>query len=191
MKRMIIMLLLVVTTNVFLYSQFTVGPKAGVNTTNLHYEDQYLDTENRYGFQFGGFVKYDFTPSWFVQSELMYAQKRSFLNVALTEYGGNMVLGGYTITSNYLLIPVLGGYNFGNSGFFIAAGFQPGIFLDSHYHFKNKLIEVDWNKSRAEDWKRLVFSMVGEFGYKFDIGLTLSARYCHGLTNNTRIIGGI
>ena len=191
MKRILIMLVLAFTAIVFVFSQFKVGPKAGVNVSKLNYENQNLSTKNGYGFQIGGFVKRDFNPSFFAQAELMYAQNRSSFDVDIVEFGGSIHLGGYTITANYLLIPVMGGYKFGNSGFYVEAGFQPAIFLDSRYHVKNKVVDVDVKKNRFEDWNSVVVSMVGGFGYKFKSGLAFSARYCHGLTNNTHFTGGI
>ena len=185
MKRIVIIMTFAVAVSVAAYSQFTIGPKAGGNISKLAYDNKYLNTEAKYGFQLGGFIKYDFTSSWFIQSELMYSRHRSFFELNLSEYGGGITIGGYNITYNYLLVPVVGGYRFGNSGFYIEAGFQPGVYLDSHYSIKNNRLEDVFNDYYPEKWNSMMLSMVGGFGYNFRNGLTLSARYCHGLTNNS------
>ena len=185
MKRITIIMIIAVVFCSAVYSQFTVGPKVGGNYSKFAYNNKYLDTKSRYGFQIGGFVKYDVTSSWFVQSELMYARHRAFNDLKFGDYGGFILADGFTVISDYLLIPVVGGYHLGNSGFYIEAGFQPGVYLHSHYSIQSKNWELDFNKTYLEDWKSMVVSLTGGLGYDFGNGLSFSVRYCHGLTDSS------
>ena len=178
------MLILTVAVQSFVYAQVSAGPKVGVNRSKIYISNEYLDTKVGTGFHIGGFVKYDFPSFWSVQTELVYAQQSSFVNLNISNYVGSILPGTYSVISNYLHLPVLVKYNLGNTGFYLEAGPQAGFYLDSRYRFINKYVTIDLNEIISDEWNSVDFSVAGGLGYSFRNGLTFSIRYCHGLTNN-------
>lgn len=180
MRKNAIILFLITSFVSLSYSQFTIGPKSGVNMSKLYNSD--IDSNFKFGFHVGGFVKYNFTSSLSVQPELMYSQQSSFIDVSLIDYGGNVYFNGLKITYQYLHLPVLVNCNLGNSHFYLEFGPQ----LDYHLKSKYSLDNNDFKDDVLNEWKKIVFSAVGGLGYNFNNGLSFSARYCHGLSNSIK-----
>ena len=105
-----------------------------------------------------------------VQTELLYAMFGS----TFTDEGD---FAKYKV--NYLLVPVMGRYNFPN-GFSVMAGPQFGLLLSAKSN-------IDGNKHDfKDDMKKtdIFFAVGGE--YKLPNGLLLGLRYQHGLTNTEK-----
>ena len=144
-----------------LLAQVSGGVKAGLNLADL--TGDVSDVKMKVGYHFGGFINLDLTEQLSLQPELL------FNAVGASEDGGDG-----KININYISVPVMVLYSFGNVN--IQAGPQIGFLLSA----KRK------DNGEDEDIKDLFKST--DFGFNLGLGadfgkLNASARYCIGLSN--------
>jgi len=177
MKRIIFVIaLFIIVSNVS--AQFTIGPKVGLNLSKECLGIKAFDESNNYkkGLNAGIFGKYEINDKFDIQTEFLYSQQGYESDIPLVDYGGTVYEGTFKILSNYINIPVaLKYYPF--KRFYIEAGPQIGFCLDSKISPGD--IEV---KDIFDMDNNTVFSMVGGAGFNIGYGLSLNARYNHGLT---------
>jgi len=182
MRRIAILMIVTVSVHAMAFSQFTVGPKVGVNSSKLYHENDFLDTKFGTGFHIGAFVKYDFDSSFSIQPELLFMRQSSTFDIAMMDYVGTVIVDDISVIYDYLFLPVLARYHISYTRLFVEAGPQLGINLRSRYSVKVKDYGIDLNDPGIVDWESMDFSLAGGLGYNFENGLMVSARYCHGLT---------
>lgn len=89
--------------------------------------------------------------------------------------------GSDKTTLSYLNIPLLVQRYFGGSGFYIETGPQVGFLLSAKTKDANGTIDIK-SQSKAVD-----FALNVGFGYKFNSGIGINARYSNGITSVTSI----
>lgn len=187
MKRMILLLMCAAIGLTQAQAQLSFGVKAGANFSTISkidlssigpggkalsglFESKYMP-----GYHVGLYTRYNLTPAMGVQAELLYSMM------------------GYKITSpliadasvktqlHYLTVPVLFRYTVPNIGLYAELGPQAGFFLKDNITVTGSLggrssyITESGSKQAAS----LDLSGVAGLGYRFDNGLSISARYIH------------
>jgi len=133
-KSMLILYTLFLSVTVIAQTQkVKLGVKAGLNISNLTYDESELKSSGKTGFTAGVMVEIPMAKHFSLQPELLYSQqgtKTSFSDADVTNsnYKG-------TLDLNYLNIPVMLKY-FIAEGLSVQAGPQIGILLkaDNNYH---------------------------------------------------------
>lgn len=174
-----------------MYAQFTIGPKAGLNISKVYAESfgggDFSDYKT--GFNAGVFGKYALSNSFDIKAELLYSQQGYKSDYILMDYGGNTVYSVNT-RKDYLNIPLLLKYNLlGRPWIFFEAGPQIGFCLGQHYSNNDKDIEDAMNEFST--YKTVDFSLSGGIGFYLGSGITINARYNHGLTDSEKYDAGI
>lgn len=145
------------------------GIKGGLNLSKL---TSASDAKVLAGFNAGALVNFKLDKNWAIQPEVQYSTQGSKLK---TDYFGLITTEG-TLKLDYINIPVLAQYHIIDE-FYLEGGPQVGFLTSSKY--KTGSITVD-NK---DGMKKVDFGLNFGFGYKFDMGLGIGARYNFGLTN--------
>ncbi|HEX7844934.1 MAG TPA: porin family protein [Chitinophagaceae bacterium] len=164
MKKIIlagVVLLLVNAT--FAQHSVEFGIKAGLNFANLK-DDANSSTEVRTGWHAGGLAHIHINRQFAIQPELMYSSQGA-------EYPGNNKL-----KFNYVNIPVLGQYMFGE-GFRLQTGPQFGILASTKLKSGDAETDVD------DGFKALDFAWSFGTGYLSPKGIGVDLRYNLGLSN--------
>jgi hypothetical protein len=186
MKRKKITLLVISFTLVAMQvsAQFILGPKVGLNISNVYYPDVsstplFSDAvEFRKGLNAGVFGNYCLSDRFDVQAELLYSQQGYKDNIPLTDVNGTTIVNGYTTLTHYLNIPVLIKF-YPLKRIYLEAGPQAGFRLGSNY----STLEKEWDDllNGLESGRKTDFSLVGGLGIYLGKGFSVNARYCHGL----------
>ncbi len=140
------------------------GLKAGVNVANVK-DDGNNNTDARTGWHVGGLVHIHLNKHFALQPELMYSTQGA-------EYPGN----NSKLKLNYLNIPVLGQYMFGQ-GFRFQTGPQFGIMTSAEVKSGDTETDIDDGINTFD------FSWSFGSGYLSSTGLGVDLRYNLGLTN--------
>lgn len=194
MKRMMILLICAALGLPHAYAQFTVGAKAGLNVASIGnvtvYPSNPLPGDLKswtleYGYlpgaHVGGYARYDFSPLFSVQTELLYSQMGYKISVPTVDIGGH-VYGNVTdrMRLHYLNLPVLLRLTVPGSGLFAEAGPQPGLLLGSHgsviTESGERVGEVAGTGGPATTFD---LCGVAGLGYRWKNGLAFSAHYVH------------
>jgi hypothetical protein len=138
------------------------GLKGGVNLANFKDESN-SNTDSRTGFHVGGLAHIHLSRSWALQPELVYSTQGA-------EYGATKW------KANYVNIPVLAQYMFGN-GFRLQTGPQLGILAGSEVKTGNTETDLD------DVFKTTDVSWAFGASYLTRSGLGVDGRYNLGLTN--------
>lgn len=186
MKKVVLIAVMTLIMFSHVYAQFTIGPKAGLNISKevaKIYGSDFSDYKT--GINVGIFGKYSICKSFDVQAELMYSQQGYKSDVILMDIGGYQVQN-LNKRTDYLNIPLLLRYNLlGRPWIFIEAGPQLGFCMGEHHSFKDdKEIEDALNKHST--YNTVDFSLVGGIGFYLGKGISINARYNHGLTNSDK-----
>ena len=173
MKKIILLVSIVLLTITSVKAQASLGIKGGVNFASIM-----GDTPNglrfRTAYNFGLVAEIETSPVTSVQPEIMYSSQGF-------HYDGGRANGVDLLEDNYKLdylnIPIVFKYYFSEGASF-EAGPQVGFLLSA------KTADNTINNSNLRDnLTNATFDFVVGFGYKFDNGFNLNARYIGGLTN--------
>jgi hypothetical protein len=171
MKKLVLTLTAIVMLSICASAQVSVGVKAGLNLANLGGDVE--DTDMRPSIHVGGYLNYAFSESLSIQPELLYNSVG-----AKSSYEEDGFDVEQTLKLNYISVPVMFLYSFGNVN--IQAGPQFGFLASA----KSKY-EVD-GESEDIDVKDGFKGI--DLGFNLGLGanfgkLNASARYSLGLSN--------
>ena len=165
MKRIIISAVMLLLIKGAFAQHVEYGIKGGVNFANLANDAADDNADTKTGFHLGGLAHIHLTRSFAIQPEIMYSTQGA-------EYGNDK------LKLNYINIPVLAQYMFGN-GFRLQTGPQLGILTTSEWKSGNTETDVDNFSNTDFSWS-FGASYVGRKGVGID------ARYNLGLTDVTK-----
>ncbi|SNR32269.1 Outer membrane protein beta-barrel domain-containing protein [Lutibacter agarilyticus] len=173
MKKIILTVFIVVFTMVSVQGQAEIGIKAGVNFASIM-GDTPRGLRFRTAYDFGLVAEFETSPSTAVQPEIMYSSQGF-------HYDGGIINGESIAEDNYKLdylnIPLVFKYYFSEGASF-EVGPQVGFLLSA------KTADDTINNGDLRDnLTNASFDFLVGFGYKFDNGFNLNARYVGGLTN--------
>ena len=176
---LIIALLIVVANNAF--SQFTVGPKAGLNLTKEYAGQKMFDEHqnSKTGLNLGLFGCYEMNDKLDLQVEMLYSQQGYKTDIALIDWNGEMMTS-VKASSHYLNVPLLLKY-YPFKRFYIEAGPQIGFCLDSSFLSENDEMNGVLKEMDA-DYHKVDFSLAGGLGFHIGKGFSINVRYNHGFT---------
>lgn len=173
MKKIILVLCIAVFTVTGIKAQASLGVKGGVNFASIM-GDTPSGLRFRTGYDFGIVAEIETSSSTSVQPEIMFSSQGF-------HYDGGKVNGVSLEEDNYKLdylnIPIVFKYYI-NDEFSFETGPQVGFLLSA----KTADNSVDKGDLR-DNLTNATFDFVVGFGYKFDNGFNLNARYVGGLTN--------
>jgi hypothetical protein len=149
-------------------SELEFGVKGGVNFTGFHTGSSTFSSE--FGINLGGIAEYSISEKFSIQAELLFNQKAGTFTV---RDNSNIVLGNVESKLGYIDIPILAKIYIGNK-FSFEVGPQIGFNISEKTEFNGEEIE--------SEVKTLDTALVGGFGYHFDQGLFIQARYGYGLS---------
>ena len=149
-------------------SKLNYGVKAGGNFTGFHTGSSTFTSE--FGINIGGIAEYSFSDRIGIQTELLLNQKAGNFGV---RDNSNFFLGNIVSKLVYIDIPILAKIYIGNK-FSFEVGPQIGFKISEKTEFNGEEIE--------SEIKTLDTAIVGGFGYQFDQGLFIQARYGYGLS---------
>jgi hypothetical protein len=173
MKKIILTVIIAVLTVVNVEAQAEIGIKGGVSFASIM-GDTPRGLRFRTAYNFGLVAEFETSPSTSVQPEIMYSSQGF-------HYDGGKINGEIIPEDNYKLdylnIPLVFKYYF-KEGASFEAGPQVGFLLSA------KTADNTINNSDLRDnLTNASFDFLVGFGYKFDNGFNLNARYVGGLTN--------
>lgn len=173
MKKIILTVFIAVLTVINTEAQAEVGIKAGVNFASIMGETP-RGLRFRTAYDFGLVAEFETSPSTSVQPEIMYSSQGF-------HYDGGRINGEIIAEDNYKLdylnIPIVFKYYFSEGASF-EVGPQVGFLLSA------KTADNTINNGDLRDnLTNASFDFLVGFGYKFDNGFNLNARYVGGLTN--------
>lgn len=151
-------------------SEFTFGPKVGLNVTNITHSHG----DNKVSINAGIFGLARFNDWLGFQAEVLYSRQGWRDKVTMD---GDDVKVKYRV--NYLNIPILARFYVWD-GVSVDLGPQLGIALNAKEKYKHSGNSV---KEKIHHLNTLEASFVMGLSYEFDLGLILSARYNLGLSN--------
>jgi hypothetical protein len=178
-KRVTLLALSLIFAAIQTFAQFTAGPKAGLNMSDVYF-GSVIDDDIKYrtGLNAGVFGNYRLNARFDVQAELLYSQQGYKNTIPVMEFGGSTVLNGFKTLTHYLNIPVLVRF-YPLSRFYLEAGPQVGFRLGHNY---SDLPDYSGIVDEFESGKKSTdFSLAGGAGITLGKGFSLSARYCHSL----------
>lgn len=170
MKKIMIAMCIAVLASTGLKAQATFGIRGGVNFASILNEN-IGGVKGRTSFNVALVTEIETSPSTAFQAEIMYSGQGF-------KYEGGIIEGGIipkdTYRLDYLNIPLVFKYYI-QEGFSFEVGPQVGFLLSA------KTSETDINVSRA--FTDASFDILFGFGYKFDNGFNVNARYNLGMTD--------
>ena len=172
MKTIIIIGLLLITSQ-FSYGQFIkIGPKAGVNLTKV--SGQSFKDEFNLGYYAGGFIQLGLGQKWYLQPEVLFSENSiRRTNDFATLYNNLLKTDSLkNIKLRYLSIPLMLGYKIANV-LSLEAGAQYGIKINSH----ETLLQ-----NGKEAFKSGDFSLLAGVQLKL-LKFRITARYAVGLNS--------
>lgn len=173
MKKIILTLFIAAVTTVSVNAQASFGVKGGVNFASIM-GDTPSGLKFRTAYNFGLVAEIETSSSTSIQPEIMYSSQGF-------HYDGGRINGETIAEDNYKLdylnIPIVFKYYI-NEGFSFETGPQVGFLLSA------KTADDTVNSDHLRDnLTNATFDWVVGFGYKFDNGFNLNARYVGGLTD--------
>ena len=179
--------LCLISLNNILYSQTTtLSPWNGglVVAGNLsNYSKEYNNAA--LGFDFGGFVDYKIDEKMFLNAELRYSNKNSFISTTYFIYENNQLVDSFSlrpkVTTGSLNLPLLFNYYF-YKNFYVSAGPQMSFLLHSKFNDKfNDKNVIYPDKNQMNDF--VLYGNLG-LGYKISDQIRLNLRYEKGLSKS-------
>lgn len=155
-----------VHTAIAQHSNVQFGVKGGVNISNFN-DDAYGNSDGKVGLHLGGLAHIHVTRQFAVQPEAIFSMQ------------GAEFPNGAKYKLNYINIPVLGQYMFGE-GFRVQTGPQLGILVSAESKFND--VEVD----NDDNYKTADFGWTFGAGYLSKTGLGVDARYNLGISDITK-----
>jgi hypothetical protein len=187
MKKILFITCTAVLLSAGAYAQFTVGPKVGLNLSDLQDKgDMPEDPSRRQGLTAGAFLNVRLTSSLELQGELLYSQqgyKEHGYILVFVEPPDRIRYMEAKRRLHYLNLPVLFRDSWGRTGLYLELGPQVGFLLHHGITSVSDGDTGDYALAVPFSPNRVDFSAVGGAGYRFPFGVTLSGRYCYGLTN--------
>jgi hypothetical protein len=156
MKKSAVLLLALTIISFTAYSQVGVGIRAGVNFSNIDFED--IDSDSKTGFHFGVFANAKLGDVFAFQPEILYSTIGAEFNDT------------DDINFDYLAIPLLIQANIGI--FNVYAGPQLGL-----------IANVEGNGIDDDDFKSTDWSMILGAGVDLPLRFEAGARYLYGLSD--------
>jgi hypothetical protein len=199
MKRIIITACIAVLTFAGVQAQVKVGPKIGLNTSNMYvkggirvndFNIPWKDmVQYRQGLNIGAFLNYQTAPRFALQTEIIYSQQGFKDDILLMDYNGKPVIHpDGKIVLHYLNIPILLRGYAGETGLFAEAGLQTGFRLSSNYIITAPGSNEISSLNPYPPAKSAVdLSFASGIGCHFRFGATLSIRYNIGLTKAIQV----
>ena len=167
MKREMLAIILISCLSINVIAQSQFGIKGGLNLASV------TETEmgTRTSFVIGGFTQIELAEKINFQPELLFSMQ----GARETEDGLSLIL-----SMNYVNVPLM--FQFGTgSGFFFQAGPQVGFLTNAN--LKMKYDGDSESQNVTDDFQRFDAGLNIGFGYYFDSGVIVDARYNHGLVN--------
>lgn len=121
-----------------------LGVKAGLNISNLTYDENELDSSNKTGFTAGFMVEIPMANKFSLQPELLYSQQGTKTSFSDDEVTNSNYKG--TIKLNYINIPVMLKY-YVIEGLSIQAGPQIGILLKANNNYQDNFLGYENHES--------------------------------------------
>ena len=149
-------------------NELEFGVKGGANFSGFHTGSSTFTSE--FGINLGGITEYSVSDKFSLQAELLFNQKAGTFTV---RDNSNVVLGNIVSKLGYIDIPILAKIYLGNK-FSFEVGPQIGFNISEKTEFNGS--EVD------TEIKTLDTAIVGGFGFQFNQGLFIQARYAYGLS---------
>ena len=171
------------------FAQFTIKPMVGMTVSKVTADD----AKYKVGLAAGVEGEYKFNPNMGVSAGLIYSMQGSKI-----EHNVSLLFSQYNAecTSNFSMdwinVPILFNYYFGNSGFSVRAGIQPGFRVRAKWEIEDtglgSTIEDHITSYADEHWDikdyTKSFSMAIPIGVAYEISdFVIDARYNIGLTN--------
>jgi hypothetical protein len=180
MKKFFTLLFILIAFVSFSHAQMQIGPKAGLNISNLSGNDV-NNTDSRTGFAGGLFFMYQFSNMFAVQPEAYYTMKGATQKETIEGYSIT-----YTYSLDYIEIPVLLKFIIPIQG----SAVHPAIFAGPAVGFNTThKVKAEYEGQSAEadipDVKSTDFSLVFGGGVGFPVGtneLGFDVRYILGLS---------
>ncbi|MFV0565153.1 MAG: porin family protein [Flavobacteriaceae bacterium] len=191
MKKVNVLLIVIFSMALTLSAQeIKIGAKAGANLSSLTGDVD--GVKSKIGFHAGGMVEIPVSGQFYVQPELLFSAQGYKVD-------SNDAVG----TMNYLSLPVIGKYYVTDNlsieagpqiGYLLSANVKidddddDGIIIDqTKLKMSGKKAAAAASSSTKQDtkdyFKSIDFSLGFGLGYKFDLGINVSARYNLGLSN--------
>ncbi|WP_428229982.1 porin family protein [Flavobacterium sp.] len=176
-KSMLILCALFVGLTVMAQTQkVKLGVKAGLNISNLTFDDSELNSSNKTGFTAGIMVEVPLAKKFSIQPELLYSQqgtKTSFSDQDVTNSNYKS-----TIDLNYLNIPVMLKY-FVVKGLSVQAGPQIGILLKANNKYQDNFLGYENQETfNLKDYSAGIDTSVNlGLGYQFKDKFYTDVRY--------------
>ena len=167
MKRIILSAVVALTVHAAIAQNVQFGVKAGVNLANFN-DDATPTSDAKAGLNVGGLAHIHITKQFAVQPEAVFSMQ------------GAEFSNGTKVKVNYINVPVLGQYMFGE-GFRVQTGPQLGILTSAKTHFND--VEVDSDNG----YKSTDFAWTFGAGYLSKSGLGVDARYNLGISDISKI----
>jgi len=175
----IVLMFTLCSSSVFAGGLTGKGLKGGLNFANLHGDDA-EGWDSKIGFCAGGFITYSINGMFAIQPEVLFTMKGAKDE---EEWGGETLK--YTISLNYLEIPVLAKLSMSSQGSVV-----PSLFVGPYLAIKlTGKAKVEYagesEEEDIEDLKATDFGLVFGGGVDFALGsskVTVDARYTLGLT---------
>jgi hypothetical protein len=164
MKKTILFLLALIFTS-SIYSQIKIGLNAGATYSKLYGKNVY-DSPGYKGFLIGASFEYYLNESLSLKTNLNYERKSFGDSFPFTDNRG-MLIGQIKVTTNfdYLTIPIMAKYEFGNSKkFFVNGGPFLGFLLSTKNKGKSKVLNLN-SSTNIEGLKKI------NVGLSFGIGM--------------------
>ncbi|HYG01999.1 MAG TPA: porin family protein [Chryseosolibacter sp.] len=167
MKKLLLSAIAICAFSIVSFAQMSIGAKAGFNFANVGGDAE--NTDMRTSIHLGGYLNFAMSEQLSIQPELLY-----------NSVGAKVSEGDFEATTklNYLSIPVMVKYSFGNIN--VQAGPQLGLLLGAKEKWEGD------GESGEDDVKE--FYNGTDFGFNFGLGaefgkLNATLRYSAGLSN--------
>lgn len=165
MKKILLLTIAVCSFNLVQAQRTHFGLKAGLNASTLKVKNQDI-YDYKAGLHVGGLAHIHVTRQFAVQPELLYSNQ-----------GGKLQNSEVKHHVNYVTVPVMGQYMFGD-GFRLQAGPQVGFLVGA------KRQDQDDNKFNIkENYEAVDFSLAAGLSFVSSSGFGADFRWLFGLTN--------
>ncbi|WP_190277570.1 porin family protein [Adhaeribacter rhizoryzae] len=165
MKKILLLTIAVFSFNLAQAQRTHFGLKAGLNTSTLKVKNQDV-YDYKVGLHVGGLAHIHVTRQFAVQPELLYSNQ-----------GGKLENSEEKRHVNYIAVPVMGQYMFGD-GFRLQAGPQVGFLVGAKRQDKD-----DNRFNIKENYEAVDFSLAAGLSFVSRTGFGADFRWLFGLTN--------
>jgi len=182
-KQIILVLLAAVLTASYAHAQLTFGARAGLNLTNMFFDDEELnDSKMKPGFQIGFVGDYALSDNLSIQPGILFATQGCKWSESYSESIGGVTMKGSssaTLNLNYIQIPVNAQYKYNLGGMNLLL--QAGPYFSFGISGKNKWeYTEEWggNKESDKGEDKIEFGKDGDFkASDFGLGLGVGMQF--------------